>query len=40
MEMNGWAYLGLGVDEADPVLVDGNQQDLREVGLRGLLLAE
>ena len=30
-------YLGLGVDEADSVLVDGDQQNLGEVGLCGLL---
>lgn len=31
------AHLGPGVNEADPILVDGNQEDLREVWLRSLL---
>ena len=37
VSMEMMVYLGLGVDEADPVLVDGDQQNLGEVGLCGLL---
>ncbi len=31
------AHLVLGVDQTDSVFIDGYQQDLREVRLRGLL---
>lgn len=30
-------YLGLGVDEQNPVPVDGDEDDVRVGGLRGLL---
>lgn len=33
-------HLGLGVNQADTVLVDGDQEDLWEVGLSGLLRAK
>lgn len=36
--LKGLAYLGLAIDEADPMLIDGNQEEFWVIGIRCLLL--